>query len=86
MACSDDMFEVLTATYGNGLGFKAIHVSLKEWVRPPGFSKDKYIVCLTNEAITAEEFDQSIDEVINQLQALKAKGRKKLAALQKTAI
>lgn len=79
MAAIDDVFEVQVATYGSG--WKGISVGLARSYRPASLADKAGVQCLTLEAITAEEFESDVDGLIAQLQALKAAGRRKLAAL-----
>jgi hypothetical protein len=56
---------------------------VKRWISPEQFIRSDGVICLTAEAIEPHEFDAYIDELIDQLQALKGKGRRALAAIDK---
>ncbi len=81
MAVTSNLFDVLVAEYGEPGAYKAIHVCLREWWRPPQFNNDERVICLTVDAIDPDEFAGHIDEIIEQLEALKIRGRRKLAAI-----
>ena len=75
------MFDVLVAEHE--AGWPAIHVRVKNRMRPNQFEDNQMIVCLTVDAIEPEEFDAYVDELIEQLEALKTKGRKTLDRIKK---
>ncbi|WP_139247372.1 hypothetical protein [Hyphomicrobium sp. NDB2Meth4] len=76
MSAVDEAFEVQVATYGSG--WKGISVGVANGVRPASLADKPGVFCLTYEAIAPDEFERGIDELISQLQRLKAKGRKTL--------
>lgn len=74
-------FELFPAKHGTG--WIGIHVKVKEWLRPPGFANCNGMICLSHEAENSAELDGYIDELIAELQALKATGRRKFARMRK---
>lgn len=78
-----DVFELFSSKYGSG--WEGVHVKLKQWYRPPGFDGCDGLICLTLEAENQAELDENIDELISELQALKAVGRRKFAKLKEAA-
>lgn len=83
MAAFSDLFDVLISKYGSG--WKGASLQVKNWVRPPELAAHPSVVCLTVEALTADEFDAYVDEVIAQLQDAKKLARKKLARINREA-
>jgi len=81
MAAFSDLFEVMISKYGSG--WKGASLQVKNWVRPPEHVNHRDVVCLTVEAITPDEFDLYIDEVIEQLLQMKKKGRKQLLKINR---
>lgn len=81
MAALSDLFDVLISKHGSG--WKGANLQVKNWIRPPEFSGKTGIVCLTNEALTPDEFDQYVDQVIAQLQAIKKTARRKIERMNK---
>jgi hypothetical protein len=79
MAAIADAFEVQIASYGSG--WKGISVGVANGIRPASLADKRGVFCLTMEAITPAEFDRDVDELIAQLEALKAKGRRALASI-----
>lgn len=81
MAVSDRVFDITALRHGSG--WEAVHVQLKHWCTPVGKAAANDTVVLTADAVTPEEFDQLVDELIEQLQRLKPKARRKIRALRK---
>lgn len=79
-AVSDNAFDVLVVEHGSG--WKAVHVCVQEWHVPGRLVDKEGIICLTFEAIQHDEFERDIDELISQLQSLKAKGRQAIIRIQ----
>ncbi len=77
MSALNDAFDVLVADRDSGA--KAVHVRVKHWMRPASAARNDGVFCLTNEATNRDEFESSIDELIAQLERLKAESRRKLA-------
>ena len=75
MAALVDHFDILETKVGSG--WNALFIRVRNWVSPNQFSSDR-MVCLSNEIIRPEELDAHIDELIEQLEALRVKGRRKL--------
>lgn len=79
-AVSDNVFDVLVVEHGSG--WKAVHVCVQEWHRPAKLVDKEGIICLILEAIQHDEFERDVDELIIQLERLKAKGRQALIRIQ----
>jgi hypothetical protein len=80
MSAIIDAFDIQVATYGSG--WQAISVAVRRGLKPERPVGDAPFVCLTHEALNIEEFEQGVDDLIKQLQALKKTGRLKLAEIQ----
>jgi len=55
-----------------------LHVAVDSYIRPDALGPDSAEIVLTVEAETVEEFDELVDELIAQLEGLKAIARRKL--------
>jgi hypothetical protein len=79
-----DVFELFPVQYGSDANpWTGIHVKVRMWFRPRGFEDRDGVICLTHEAENPEELDAYVDELIAELQNLKALGRRKFARLKK---
>jgi hypothetical protein len=75
-----DTFEVFPVEYGSGSSRRVcLHVRVRMWNRPKGFEDKSDVICLTADACSPDEFEAHIDELIAELQSLKAVGRRKFA-------
>jgi len=79
MGALRDHFDILTTKEGSG--WSAIYIRVRNWVTPREYS-GKTMVCLSNEIINQEELDQHIDQLIQQLEQLRDRGRAALKAIQ----
>ncbi len=80
MAVTTKMFSVFAGKYGSG--WRGINVVLDQWKLVDAGQKNKKMVVLTDWAVGPEEFGRYIDELIAQLEALKAVGRKELKKIK----
>lgn len=83
MAAFSDLFDVMISKYGSG--WKGASLQVKNWITPPAHHGNRNVVCLTVEAITADEFDSYVDEIIAQLEDAKKLARKKLDKIDRQA-
>jgi hypothetical protein len=81
MSAINDAFKVLVVRHGNG--WDAIHVGLAHWHRPKAHIDDPTIIALSFEDTQPDHFEATVDDLIRQLEALKADGRKALARIAK---
>jgi hypothetical protein len=69
-------FKVLPAMHGGG--WLGLHVAVDYYIRPDALGPDSAEIVLTVEAENPEEFDGLVDELIAELEGLKAIARRKL--------
>jgi hypothetical protein len=79
VVAEDRTFDLFPARYGSG--WVGVHVAVKETVTPPGMSMPRGVYCIGLEAENADELDAAIDQLIEELQELKAVGRRKMRKL-----
>jgi hypothetical protein len=79
MSAISEAFKVVVASYGND-GWKSVHISIDVYLRPPAEANNK-VMGLTFEMISEQEIDTGIDELINQLNVVRGKAKKKLKAI-----
>ncbi|QJB68974.1 hypothetical protein [Parasphingorhabdus halotolerans] len=73
------VFELFPVQYGCGTHpYTGYHVRLREWIKPNGFEDKDGVICLTCDAEDATEFCHHIDELIEDLEKLKAVARRKI--------
>jgi hypothetical protein len=77
-----DIFEIFPMEQGAGTSRRmSFRVAVRMYNVPLG-AEEKDPICLTADADTPEEFDLHIDELITELQKLKAAARSKWANLE----
>ena len=69
-------FKVLPAIHGSG--WLGLHVAVDSYIKPDALGPDSSEIVLTVEAETPKEFEELVDELIAELEGLKAIARRKL--------
>lgn len=77
MFLEPETFDVYVMEHGSG--WEGVHVQVKRSRTPTG--KDRPIL-ISRDAISPEEFDLHIDELIGLLNDLRVKGKRKIAGLK----
>ena len=73
MYLNQNTFDIYTMKHGSG--YEAIHVQIKEYGIP---KTDKDTILISRDAISPEDFDNHIDELIGLLNESRSKGYKEL--------
>ncbi len=77
MFLDPDTFDVCVLKRGSG--YEVIHVQVKNWMFP---HDDKNKILISRDALSMEEFDGHIDELIELLNELRVKGKQKLVEIE----